>query len=273
MFFIIKIDFDEKGYFQSFSIQNKSLDDATEAYKTLVNTVKAYVSQECGEKAGADAQVIEIRKIDQVNEPLIDGILLYKLSDVLIKSWYINEKHLFKQLLDGFFGQSNTLTTKFGKTCLFELVEYEFDVNQLFKTLPKKKFPKVNTDSETKSSGHFNDLHEMVPYGKSNINVPKIMTVKPMSELIRELKDNKFFKSRFNPEINENLTETSDNKNEVPEQKKLEIIEIELKEIKHDQKEIQQYDEKEAVMSHPVIITEYLPAVVENQTFIVCDQI
>ncbi|MEM3061954.1 MAG: hypothetical protein QW303_00210, partial [Nitrososphaerota archaeon] len=122
----------------------------------------------CGKQISDESKIIDIHHFGQVNEPLIDTMLIYRLkTDPQTLHVYQRKSKEVPGILYG-----RTTVVEFRRVQVFALVKYD-DPN-------------------------FTPFDDgLVPVGPAKIRVPKAMTVSPMSDMINELKNNIRFKKRF----------------------------------------------------------------------------
>jgi len=173
----------------------------------LDNVARNFVKKKFGENAYEQSKVLDIHKIDQICEPLVDGMLLYRLNDDP------HRIHIYQKITEvidqnGWFSTSKVPQSQFKKTHIFELEESS--VIGLAEANVSSVIPKV----------------EMVPIGPAGVKVPKPMTIAPMCNLINELRDCAKFKAQYasidthvkllaaSTKQTENKNEMTDNKNQ-----------------------------------------------------------
>lgn len=181
MYFIKRIDIDEKNSYIGSEIVNHAK-TISSALSLLEYSVKTYIDYEYGKQESNNFKVIDIHQFSQINEPAIDTILVYRLdSDP-------HKLHLYQRktkIVPGtLYGQS--LVSTFRKIQIFELEEY--------KKLIPGDISKKSSDNEPVIPETFT---EMVPIGPAKIRVPRPMTISPMCDLIKQLRESKRFKERF----------------------------------------------------------------------------
>jgi len=116
MFFVIKNNIDKNGSYVSCEMVAHS----TDAEKILENAVMSFVAFEGGQKMLENVKIIDVHSLNQVAEPLIDTILLYR---VIAEP---NQVHVYQRIsrqVPGYvFGQS--IVPEFTRIKIFELVKY-----------------------------------------------------------------------------------------------------------------------------------------------------
>ena len=179
MYIIKKISVDDKVY-QSSKIIDHTNKKISSALVLLENCARNFVKEEFGARSFEQSKVLDIHKIDQVCEPLIDGMLLYRLNDDP------HRIHIYQrrtEVIDnGWIRTYRVPQSTFKKTHIFELEEctdFKLDENQ------NSKIP--------------SDIPEvkMVVSGPAGIQVPEPMTHGPSLNLLNDLKKSPKFKERF----------------------------------------------------------------------------
>jgi hypothetical protein len=137
---------------------------------TLESRAREYVKKEFGMSAYRDAKIIDIHDISQVNEPLNDGVLLYRLESDPHKIMVYRKKTSTVNL-SGWVSSYESSKSIFGRIIIFELEDCSIIEG--------------NNVTET----------EMVSVGKAGISIPIQYTVAPGRDLIDELKKSERFKN------------------------------------------------------------------------------
>jgi len=186
MYFIKKITVNREKY-ESSEIIEHTIKTISVALSLLEQSAKNYVKEECGKQIGTDVKIIDIHNFNQINEPIVDSMLVYRLGTDPHRLHIYQRK---TKIVPGtIYGQS--LIPEFHKIQIFELEEYR-KLNLLDSTtLVSSSIPQV----------------EMVAIGPAKVKIPKNMTVSPMSDLIDELKKSLRFQARFIAVNNSVLTE------------------------------------------------------------------
>nr|WBF70568.1 hypothetical protein [Megavirus caiporensis] len=180
MYFIKKINFEHDQSYRSCEIVDHTTKQIASALHLLENSARTFVKEECGREAGEQVKIIDIHDFSQVNEPLIDSMLLYRLSNDNHKIHIYQKKNTINQIPNWTWGMTETIVSKFYRVCVFELEEYnKLTVPSLHSNLSYQPIPE-----------------EMVVVS-TGIKVPKIMTISPMCDLINELKNSSKFRARF----------------------------------------------------------------------------
>jgi hypothetical protein len=176
MHFVKRVTFDDKNEYASSQIVDHTNKTISVALSLLIDIAKKFVREELGREAGEKANVIEIKSFDQVHEPTTDGILLYRLvSDP--HRIHVYQKKTQTVNVAGWFTTGPVIDSKFKRICIYELEEYS---NKLIMASVPSSIPD----------------HEFVPIGPAQIKVPKGLTISPVVDLIRELKDSPQFVMR-----------------------------------------------------------------------------
>ena len=175
MYFINKIMINNKGQYVDCEIVDHTSKTISVALPLLETCAKRFINKECGEQISATAKVIDIHDFNQVSEPLIDTMLIYRLvSDP-------HHLHIYQRktsIVSGtFYGKSTAI--EFNKVKIFSLKEYN----------------KIN--EQDCAIEQATDPVELVAFGPSKIKIRKEMTMAPMCNIITELKNSKKFKEKL----------------------------------------------------------------------------
>ncbi|CAH6421632.1 Hypothetical protein MVR_LOCUS305 [uncultured virus] len=137
-----------------------------------------FVKEEFGTQAYEQSQVLDIHSADQVAEPIVDCMLLYRLArDPHTIHVYQRRTVVIDQ--NGWFSNTKVIQQTFTRTHLFELEEY------------------TGIKTEDNLHSHYTYPIDMVAFGPAGICVPKPITMAPICNLIEELKRSKRFIARF----------------------------------------------------------------------------
>ncbi len=181
MHFIKKIILDDKQEYQSSKIVDHTSKTINAALSLLDICLKAYVKDECGREAAENLKIIDIKKLDEVVEPMTDGILIYRLENSPYSIHIYQKKTTITKSANWTWGTKSILVSQFRRVAIFELEQYEKTVNS--DGIPIAPLPNVDD--------------EHVPFGPSKYKIPKKMTISPMCDVINELKNSTKFRSRF----------------------------------------------------------------------------
>lgn len=119
MYCIIKISIDKTEKYLSSEIIGYVNSDIKDVM--LEQIAINFVKEQRGMQGFDDCKVINIKTFDQVSEPLIDRMLMYRITDDLSKIHVYNK--ISKQISGYVYGQ--TVTTEFNKIKIFELIKCE----------------------------------------------------------------------------------------------------------------------------------------------------
>lgn len=177
MYLIKKITISDKNFYLTSKIINHTNKTISAALILLENAALENVREENGRNAYEQTKIIDIHSLEQINEPLLDSILLYRLSGDPHRILVYQKKTSIIKSNNWTWGTSDIPISQFRLINYFELEEYngKFDTN-IENNIPT---PPI----------------EMVQFGK--IKIPKQMTIAPMCHLINELKGSERFKARF----------------------------------------------------------------------------
>lgn len=184
MYYIKKITLDEKERYLTSKIMEHAK-SISSALCLLEHSVKDFVREECGKQASDNCKIIDIHDFSQINDPIIDSTLVYRLDSDPHRLHVFQRKT--KSISGYIYGQS--LIAEFRKIEIFELEEYD-------KINPIDLARKNSIDLSTTLMSTIPPI-ELVPVGSARILVPKQMTVSPMCDLIKELKQSLRFKAKF----------------------------------------------------------------------------
>lgn len=202
MYFIKQIIIDDKQNYQKSKIIDNTNRTITGALALLEQCVIGYVKEERGREAAIDAKIVDITNFDQIIEPQMDCIQLYRLDSDPYCIHVYQKKTSVIESANWAWRTSKSLVTNFRRTTIFELEQYEKQIGNSYVPPP----PPIRIDEEMVLSGA--------------VHVPKKMTVSPMCDVISELKKSSKFQSRFlnlqaiNSVIANDLTSTT-NKPEI----------------------------------------------------------
>ncbi|AYV85842.1 MAG: hypothetical protein Satyrvirus52_1 [Satyrvirus sp.] len=184
MYIIKKIIIDEKERYIASEIIAHSR-TITDALKLLKFSAKSFIKEECGKQVSDSIKIIDIHNFIQINEPVVDTMLIYRLDS---DSHKLNIYQRKTKIIPGtIYGKS--LVPEFRRIAIFELEEY---TKLNFSELSKKNSQDVSTMVISSLPV------EMVPIGPIGIKIPKPMTISPMRDLLHELKKSPKFNAQFN---------------------------------------------------------------------------
>jgi len=218
MHFIKRITFDDKNNYLTSKIIAHTNRGIAAGIQLLERVVKDFVRDERGLEAESSAKIIDIHKIEQVSEPIVDGILLYRLENDPHRILVYQRKTTVVPLTSWTWRTIDTATPSFYRTNLFELEENEnFKVDIIYRppyspvlirlteTENQPENSKLNDDqhrltqiqSQSQSQSQSQLEIEMVSHGPANIKIPKPLTVSPMRTLLDDLKNSPIFNERL----------------------------------------------------------------------------
>jgi len=176
MHLIKNISVDGDKYVSSKIVARTPSNSFAVAQELLIATAIEMVKEEFGREAAKKSKVIDIHSLDQINAPLLDGMLLYRLTECP-EVIMIYQKRTTSIKQEGYLWSSEVSMTEFRKT---NLLEIEASDMTLSSARPEVYCPPV----------------EMVPAGPSGkIQIPKPMQQSPICDLIEELKRSVRFQS------------------------------------------------------------------------------
>lgn len=168
MYFIIKININKNETFVSSEIMSHVSSNITLAQYQLLKEAKIYLSELAGSDVANTMKIIDIHSFDQITEPMIDSILVYRLGIDAHRLHIYQRKTI--EVAGRLYGKS--LVTEFKKVKIFELIEYE----------------NLNPQKISNRSTILNEDIDMVFHGSTNIQVPKLLTMSPMINVLSSLK-------------------------------------------------------------------------------------
>lgn len=125
MYFVKRITIDEKSCYQTSAVIAHTNKQISTALTLLENTVRDFVREERGREAAEQAKFIDIHNIEQVNEPLIDCCLLYRLENDPHKIHVYQKKTVMSKTTNWAWTPVEVPVTQFYKTDIFELEHYD----------------------------------------------------------------------------------------------------------------------------------------------------
>lgn len=178
MVYLIKqITLDDKQAYESSKTIGHTKKTISNALILLENQARDYVRQERGREIADATKIIEIYKFDQINEPQLDTMLLYKIADDPHRIHVYQKKTVIVKSANWTWGTTDVPVGQFRRTHIFEIEEYVLDIASLHNI----NLPQI----------------EMVEVGPARIRIPKSMTVAPLCDLIDELKKSEKFRHRL----------------------------------------------------------------------------
>lgn len=179
MFLIKNISVDGDRYISSRIISHINSSSFIAAQELLVAMALDMVREEFGRSAADRAKIIDIHSLDQIVEPALDGMLLYRLTErpEVIMIYQKRTTHVEQA---GYLWSSKATLTEFKKTNLLEVEESNIPIIGTTRSRGEIILPPI----------------EMVSAGPSGkIQIPKPMQQSPMCDLIEELKRSVRFQS------------------------------------------------------------------------------
>ena len=199
MYFVLRTTVDEQQHPVSFEIVNYTNKTISTALALLDASARAYIREECGIKAAHEAKIIDIHNLAQTNEPIVDGMLIYRLGN---DSHTLHIYQRKSKIVPGYiYGQS--AASEFRRVQLFTLIENK----------------NINL-ADSPGAAPYVPM-EMVAIGPARIMIPKGLTTAPMCNVITQLKKSQMFKKCFettNSNINSSPAPSPTN-NKCPPQK------------------------------------------------------
>lgn len=128
MFFVKKIDLDETKCYQSSSIVVYTKENHTNAKSLFESSVINFVKEEQGREAASQVKIIDINGLEQVNEPLVDSMLLYRVVTNPNRIYVYQRKTIIVKVKGWTWGEYDIPTTQFRQVNIFELEEFSSNV-------------------------------------------------------------------------------------------------------------------------------------------------
>lgn len=159
MFFIKRINLDESKCYQSSSIVNYTTESSF-AKNLFETSVIAFVKEEKGREASETIKIIDINGFEQVNEPLIDCILLYRLISNPNRIFVYQRKTTVKKEKAWTWGTVDVLVSEFRQTQIFELEEFNtiIPTNEALKENTKESHSEKNVVTYHNRSDFLDEL-------------------------------------------------------------------------------------------------------------------
>jgi hypothetical protein len=186
MYFIKKIIVDNDKYVSSEIVGHaKSISTALTLLEQ--NTIM-FIKDQVGKQISDNAKIIDILNLEQISEPDIDTMLIYRVEQNPHRLYVYQRKTISVDVPNWTWGTSKKNVTDFKCVSYFELEEYAEIIN----FTNNSRIINFTNDSRVVSE------FEMVTIniGKSKIKIPKQMTIAPMADVLVELKNSPKFKSR-----------------------------------------------------------------------------
>ena len=177
--YVIKAILVEGDIYKGSRFINCTCKTISSALNMLDNAVREHLREEVGREASVNANIIDVHSLDQVVEPVIDGMVCYRLSDDPHRINVYQRKTAVIKQNNWTWGQTDVATTTFKRAVIFELEDCEKDT-----------FERLQ-DAKTTIS------YEMTSVGPAHIRLPKQMTIAPMCNVITELKKCEAFQARL----------------------------------------------------------------------------
>jgi hypothetical protein len=194
MYFIKRIKIDDKQHYQSSEIINHTMNTLTDALLLLEKCIRDFIKDERGREASEQTKIIDIQNINQINEPLLDCIQLYRLENNP-NQIFVYQKYTTLVKSTSWVGTTRDSTvSKFRETDIFEL-EYVKHLSNPIQNIIIQHDININSSNNNRKPNNANV--EMVAIGSSNVKIPKPMTLSPIRDMINELKQSPKFKSQF----------------------------------------------------------------------------
>jgi DNA integrity scanning protein DisA with diadenylate cyclase activity len=159
LYLIIGEEIDKDGRTEKFCVMELTKKNIGDAMELLEKIVKNYIKEKAGNEASQNMKIIDIKSLDQVNEPSIDSFLVYRLESNPQVVYIYQRK---TQMINGWW----------------QKVVSEFRLI--------KKISIVTYDDKA-------DNEDMKMVMVNNVKIPEFFVNMPMKGLIEELKESPIF--------------------------------------------------------------------------------
>lgn len=182
MHFVLKTNIDtNSGSFISNEIVGHVSSGIAAAQAQLINCIKTFVTELAGKDMANSLKVIDIHSMDQVSEPIIDTLLLYRLeSDPHTIHVYQRKSSVVSGSLWG-----EKIKVDFNKIKIFSLVEYD-------KVSPPPPPPSRSQSERTLTISHKSPIPTETKHKTAEIDLSP-----SKDDLILSLKSSPIFKKKF----------------------------------------------------------------------------
>jgi hypothetical protein len=182
MYFIKQVSVNEKIY-QYSKIIDHTRGDFLEAQKLLEKTVKLFVKNEWGREAIDNKKIIDIQQLEEIVEPVIDCVLLYRLINDPTKIYVYQKKTNITKKFSYYYGTTDTLVPKFCLINIFELEEYNNLICDTKIETVESQVPKIEISKQVSNQLRINLLNELKQNPRfkhrsdSQEQIPKFVTI------------------------------------------------------------------------------------------------
>lgn len=182
MYFILEITIDENGKHSNYKIiDHVNGNKPSLALAKLEEVAMNFVKNVGGEMMAKDTKIVDIISFDQICEPIIDKLLVYRLD---VEPYFLHIYQRKTNIIPGrIYGQ--TTTTEFRNIKIFVIEEYE-----------KMSNVPAGEKMQTRELATVDVENERVKVPKNMTDAPLCDMIKPMNTMLTELKKDDFFEKR-----------------------------------------------------------------------------
>ena len=174
MYFVKKINFNNNSQYANSVIVAHTTEKIASALELLETCARDTIYQMVGQESAENFKIIDILSMDQICQPVVDCVLVYRLENDPHNLIFYQRKTNAREI-PGWWGNSMVTESDFRKIFNLELEEYDSIKN-------------IESTTNTTNNGIFK-------YNKTTI--PKMMFESPMIDLINELKQSNHFLDRL----------------------------------------------------------------------------
>lgn len=186
MYIIKQITVDDEVYISS-KVVDCIKDELTSSMIVILEGhVKDLVKEEFGAQIASESKVIDINSFNQINEPKIDTILLYRLENEPSKIYVYQRRTKLVKTTSWTYSVVETTVSTFKRTHIFEIESApNFFVNKGLDQLPIAPTPPpINT-------------FKFLAIGPAGIKIPHQIAMTEMTNVLEELVANDKFKKLY----------------------------------------------------------------------------
>ena len=196
MYFIKKIVIDEKQSYQSSKIV-AHCPNTDPISLVLERVVKTYVKEELGREASEQIKFLDIKELGQVSEPMVDGMLAYRIIDNPNHVHIYQRKTIVTKAKNWTWGERDVPVIQFRRTDIFEVEEYtNLNMNtpitevresiNIITSRPRISMPMgFNLIDHLKKSAKFQARFQLVSQSNTKINDTNQPTILPEVSLVQ----------------------------------------------------------------------------------------
>jgi len=177
MYYVKKIVVDEAQCYTSSRIIDVASGTHEMGLELLESRVKSFVKKQYG-KSADNMDIIDIHNLEQINIPLVDCVLAYRLAEDKSRIRIYQKKTTVTQS-KGIIWTTDVTSSTFRLTHFFELE----------RSKPRCILKQDRTNCLAQKKIDTVENIDMVKAGPANVKIPKKYIVSPMTELFNELKE------------------------------------------------------------------------------------